>query len=82
MTRRGDSLLESALRLPAAERGELAARLIESLEPGDDEDDARAAWDAEIGRRLVDMEQGRVEPLSWDEARRRILDDPDAGEAG
>jgi putative addiction module component (TIGR02574 family) len=76
MTRQAANLLEEALRLSDSERAELAARLIESLEP-DAEDDVESAWGEEIRRRLDDLDQGRVQPVPWPEARRLILDDTD-----
>ena len=76
MSRPADTLLADALLLPDAERADLATRLIESLDPGVD-DDAESAWDAEIRDRLDDLDAGRVRPVPWREARRMILDDHD-----
>jgi len=81
MSRAADSLLETALRLPESERADLAARLIESLDPSQDEG-AGTAWAEEIRRRTEDLDRGRVRPIPWSEARRRILDDSDGPEAG
>jgi putative addiction module component (TIGR02574 family) len=64
-------LLERALKLPQAARAELAASLIESLDQTADED-AEAAWQKEIARRLRELEDGD-EVVPWTEARRRIL---------
>jgi putative addiction module component (TIGR02574 family) len=76
------NLLEQALNLPETERGELAARLIDSLDPlADNEDqDIAAAWGAEIAQRLADLDEGRVRTVPWPEARQMICDesDPDA----
>jgi putative addiction module component (TIGR02574 family) len=33
-----------------------------------------AAWDAEIARRIRDVEAGRVAPFPWTEVRRRLVD--------
>jgi putative addiction module component (TIGR02574 family) len=74
MTRPASRLLEEALRLSDADRAELAARLIDSLDP---DADAEAAWGEEVQRRLDDLEQGRVRSVPWTEARRQILDDGD-----
>jgi putative addiction module component (TIGR02574 family) len=76
MSQRGTQLLEEALRLPERERADLAARLIESLHPTAEED-VEPAWSAEIRQRLEDMEQGRVQPVPWSEARRMILENTD-----
>lgn len=52
-----------ALALPIKERGELAHRLIVSLDgeaQGTPEEIAKA-WDEEIARRVADMEAGRTQ---------------------
>ena len=64
-------LLEDALRLSEKERADLAARLIDSLDPEVDADMA-SAWDAEIHRRLGELDTGMIKPVSWTEARHRI----------
>ena len=74
-------VIESALRLPPRERGDLAVRLIESLDAEVDEG-AESAWDAEIARRLRELDSGAVEPIPWAKARATILGLDDApGEA-
>jgi putative addiction module component (TIGR02574 family) len=81
MTRTAGNLLEEALRLSDTERAQLAARLIESLDPEAD-DDAEMAWSLEIRQRLDDLEQGRVRTVPWSEARKLILEDRDESDAG
>jgi putative addiction module component (TIGR02574 family) len=78
MTPAADKLLDPLLQLPEADRGELAARLLESLDPGADAD-ADAAWDEEIRTRVEDVRSGRVTPVPWPEARAQILADDDGG---
>ena len=63
-------------RLSPEERGDLAAKLIESLDPAPDPD-ADAAWEEEIRRRLEEINQGFVQTVPWPEARRQIIDDTD-----
>jgi putative addiction module component (TIGR02574 family) len=81
MARSAGHLLEQALRLSEAERAELAARLIESLDPDTDED-ADPAWSAEIGQRLDDLDQGGVHTIPWPDAPRMILEDRDESNPG
>jgi len=69
-------LFEDALTLPDGERAELAASLIASLDQGADED-AQAAWDTEIARRVSELDEGSVRPVPWAEARRIIAGDSD-----
>lgn len=52
-----DKLRQEALRLPESERAELAHDLVQSLD-GPADADAAAAWDAEIIRRLDEVESG------------------------
>jgi len=77
-------LLEEAMHLSELERGELAARLIDSLEPlaEDDDTDVAVNWGEEIARRLADLDQGRVQTIPWSEARRMIQDESDPDVAG
>jgi putative addiction module component (TIGR02574 family) len=67
MPRSAGCLLEVALRLPEGERAELAARVIDSLDPQVD-DDAEAAWEVEVKQRLEQIDQGRVSLVPWHEA--------------
>lgn len=52
-----------AMALSARERGELANRLIASLdgEPEGTLEEIAKAWDEEIARRVADMEAGRTQ---------------------
>lgn len=65
-------LYDDALRLPDSERAELAAWLIESLDPEVDQD-LDSAWDAEVKRRIKELDSGAVSAVPWPEARRMIL---------
>ncbi len=71
MSQEALDLLKKALELPFGERAELAGSLIESLEDAEDEA-VQAAWDAEIVRRMEDLNSGRVKPTSLEEAQRRL----------
>jgi hypothetical protein len=73
MTDEAARLLAEALRLSKEDRGELTDRLLESTEPVLD-----PAWDEEIRRRIEEVESGKAEVMSWEEARRLIMDDGDA----
>jgi putative addiction module component (TIGR02574 family) len=67
-------LLERALRLSASERAELAGSLIDSLSSAED-GDVDEAWQAEVSRRLAEVDTGGVELSPWSEARKQILGD-------
>ena len=68
-----DDLLRQGLQLSPEERAALAATLIESLDQEVDED-AEAAWATEIGRRLRELDAGKVKLIPWFAVRRRIAE--------
>jgi len=66
-------LFEKALALKEDDRAELASQLIRSLKIGEKDPGYDDAWAEEIERRLLDLEEGRAELVSWDEVKERIL---------
>jgi len=66
-------LVDAALKLPPEARGALASRLIDSLQGDEIDADAELAWEAEIARRLEELDSGKVKAIPWSEARRQIL---------
>ncbi|PKB68210.1 MAG: hypothetical protein BZY81_02545 [SAR202 cluster bacterium Io17-Chloro-G4] len=61
-------LFRQASALDEQDRATLAGLLLESLEDNVDED-AETAWRDEIGRRLVELDAGAVELVSWEEVQ-------------
>jgi putative addiction module component (TIGR02574 family) len=72
MTTAADSLYQAALQLPDRDRAELAAMLIDSIDPTTDADWAEA-WDAEIAKRIGELDQGNVKTVPWGTVRQRIM---------
>lgn len=72
MSRAG--VLREALKLPAPERADIAAELLESLdeEPADDPEEVARAWAAEIERRARRVLDGESAGASWGEVQRRL----------
>lgn len=68
---KGQKLLEEALTLPPDERADLAAILLGSLHDPQDEA-ADEAWDAELKKRIDEVESGAVKTIPWSEARARF----------
>jgi len=66
-----NDLLKEALKLPPEARAALAGSLLDSLDQEVDEE-AESAWHTEVNRRLSDLDSGKVKPVPWAEARRRI----------
>jgi putative addiction module component (TIGR02574 family) len=60
-----------ALRLEPETRAELAAEFLASLD-GPADQDAEAAWDAEIERRIAAIEAGAIRLEPWVDVKRRI----------
>jgi putative addiction module component (TIGR02574 family) len=71
MTAKAKKLLDEALRLRPAEREALADQLFDSLDTDDPE--AETAWQAEIQKRIAELDQGKVKPIPWAKARRTIF---------
>lgn len=69
---KADRLLEQALQLSQKARAELASSLIRSLDDRVDQD-AEAAWAAEVDRRLDELDTGKVKTISWGEVRKSLL---------
>ena len=74
MTSTADKVLQEAMSLPGEERAAIAARLIASLDAGDEERpaDVEEAWAAEIERRCEALDAGTAVTQSWEDVRRRI----------
>jgi putative addiction module component (TIGR02574 family) len=70
MMQDAQELLKKALALPDKERVDLARSLIDSLDDTIDEN-AEAAWQEEMVRRLEDVQSGKVTTTSWDEVRQK-----------
>jgi putative addiction module component (TIGR02574 family) len=66
-----NAVLAEALQLPPEERADVAKRLIASLDEPADED-AEAAWLAEVERRLQDVDRGTTPVEPWDAVRERL----------
>jgi putative addiction module component (TIGR02574 family) len=71
MTARARLVLREALRLSPKARADIAGTLLHSLDEPDD-GHVEAAWAAEIGRRLRDVESGKVKLIPWGKARKSL----------
>jgi putative addiction module component (TIGR02574 family) len=66
-----EALLDSALKLPSEDRARIAAELIASLD-GAPEAGVEAAWDAEVERRIEQVDQGKVQLLDWNAVKAEV----------
>lgn len=73
MTEAAQDVLDHALELDEAERAELAAALLESLEPQADPIEIEAAWRAEVRRRVEAADAGRAEAVRWETVRDELF---------
>ena len=71
MSKMADDILNNAMRLSTAERAELAAALLASLD-GEPEDEVEAAWAAEIQRRVERVRSGEAKGRPWPEVRKHL----------
>lgn len=80
MTQAVSRLLAEAMLLSEEERGELIDRLVESLDPPEENltpEEWEKAWEEELRLRIKEMEEGTVETISLEEMRRLIREDSD-----
>ena len=73
MTSRAQELLREVLALSVAERADVAAELLASLDDAEIENAAEveAAWAAEIERRARRVMAGESAGVPWEDVRRR-----------
>jgi hypothetical protein len=76
MATKSDELRREALALPDAERADLAAELLVSLDARTDEDPSvvRSLWGAEIERRARRVIAGDAQSHDWEVVRQRLAD--------
>jgi putative addiction module component (TIGR02574 family) len=72
MTPEVSKLLERALSLSVEEQEALADSLISNL-GGKVDEGVQAAWEAEIGKRVAELDSGDAKTTPWGEVRRRTL---------
>lgn len=71
MSTKSAELLRQALSLSVEERADLAGQLIESLDSKESKG-VQPAWEAEIERRMAELDSGAVKPVSLEDAFRRL----------
>jgi putative addiction module component (TIGR02574 family) len=81
MSGTAEKILADALRLPESDRADLVDKLVESLDADDGADTLHPEWEAEIARRVADMDSGRVTPIPWPEALRIILSNDETADS-
>lgn len=74
MSTTANEILRGALTLNDADRAEIAARLLESLDDPADASPAEIeqAWAAEIERRCAALDSGETTTSDWDEVQQKI----------
>lgn len=65
-------LLKEALQLPDFERAQLVEQLLTTLEFEKDER-VDEAWAIEVEKRALELSQGTVAPIIWDEVKEKAL---------
>jgi putative addiction module component (TIGR02574 family) len=73
MNARAEQLLQEAIGLPESDRASLADALYASLEESSDSpEQVNAAWDAEIRRRVAEIEEGTAKTVSTDQLKENL----------
>ena len=67
-----EELPRQALKLDPKARAELAALILESV-PTESAEEVDAAWEAEIRRRVQELESGSVKTIPWEEVREKLI---------
>jgi putative addiction module component (TIGR02574 family) len=67
---RAEAVLTLALDLPDADRAEIAAVLLESLEP---QPEVEPAWREEVARRIAAIDAGEVDMVPWERVRESLF---------
>jgi putative addiction module component (TIGR02574 family) len=70
-------ILDAALALPEEERAELAELIAASLAAPPSS--LHPAWGAELRRRAAEIDSGQVKPIPWDEVRKQVQAQLNAG---
>ena len=71
MSSSAEALLDSALKLPSEDRARIAAELIASLD-GIPEAGVEEAWDAEVDRRIEQVDRGEVQLVDWNAVKAEV----------
>jgi putative addiction module component (TIGR02574 family) len=66
-----EDILRQALKLDEQDRAEVAARMLDSLEPAGPQ--SEGVWLAEIERRAAELESGAVQGVPWEDLRERLM---------
>jgi putative addiction module component (TIGR02574 family) len=72
MNRDAGEILKDALELPPEARAAIAGTLLNSLDEQVDAG-AEAAWEAEITRRVNELDSGKVRGIPWAAVKRRLV---------
>lgn len=71
MAKSARKVFEEAMRLDPKERATLMRLLVDNLD-AESEEGAEAAWQAEIERRIAELDSGQVQAVPWEELRARL----------
>lgn len=75
MTADAEAVLRDALALSSADRADVAAELLASLEPADDPETVRSLWAEELEKRAGQALSGESPGEAWADVRQRLADE-------
>ena len=64
-------IITEGMNLSSSERAQIAEELISSLDKQPDEE-VEKAWQAEINRRIDEVESGKVQCIPWEEVLEKL----------
>ena len=73
MNSKVQKLLDDALDLSDDDRIQLAELLLESVDPAREEE-LQSEWEAEIARRIHELETGTAKTIPWEDVRRELYE--------
>jgi putative addiction module component (TIGR02574 family) len=65
-------IFDSAMTMPQRDRAHLAEQLLSSLDAPGNPEEIERAWEAEIARRVGEIDSGEVQCRAWEDARARL----------
>ncbi len=73
------AVFDAAMQLSEAERGELAALLLDSFDDEEFEEISEPEWAAELQQRIEDVRSGKSETVPWEVVRKEMEAELEAG---
>ncbi len=74
MTPASHDVLKAAMQLNESDRAELIGQLMDSVSEDMFDPGWAAIWEAEVARRLKELDSGQVQAIPWEKVRQKLWD--------